>query len=305
MLLVVFSGREHHDVADALVLPVRMVAVDALIVQILDAGLLAAGAAGFVAWAAHLRRAGHGREPLQGVPVPRVGPAWVMVFGVVVFYVCLCYAAGSLALLGTPAGEVREPGSAAWHRVQLTESGARAAAICLLLAGYQRYAGAVRGGPMSLGAGVAVAGLATVITIALTTPQLQMGRVVWQWLNPGEPLPSHVVLKALRQSAWGGWGMVPLAFSAIVLAPVSEEVLFRGLLLDGLRRDLGRNWPAILFSAVCFAGVHAQPQDILPLVSMGVVLGYLRVRCGHLWPCVLTHLLFNGRTVLLTWLAIE
>jgi membrane protease YdiL (CAAX protease family) len=38
---------------------------------------------------------------------------------------------------------------------------------------------------------------------------------------------------------------------------------------------------------------------------MGVVLGYLRLRCGSLWPCIVLHALFNARTMIAALLAPE
>jgi membrane protease YdiL (CAAX protease family) len=66
-----------------------------------------------------------------------------------------------------------------------------------------------------------------------------------------------------------------------------------------------RAWPAIVLSSLAFGAVHAQPQDVAPLVTMGVVLGFLRLRCNSLWPCIVLHMLFNARTMITAVLAPE
>jgi membrane protease YdiL (CAAX protease family) len=48
-----------------------------------------------------------------------------------------------------------------------------------------------------------------------------------------------------------------------------------------------------------------QPQDVLPMVTLGVVLGYIRLRYRSLPACVLVHMLFNARTMIIATLAPE
>ncbi len=59
--------------------------------------------------------------------------------------------------------------------------------------------------------------------------------------------------------------------------------------------------------AVTSAGIRGQDSlgSETPLVTMGVVLGYVRLRCGTLWPCVVMHALFNARTMAFALLAPE
>jgi membrane protease YdiL (CAAX protease family) len=117
-----------------------------------------------------------------------------------------------------------------------------------------------------------------------------------RWLAPDYPQPPHLLLEAL--SDMGPMWKVLIAFSAIIMAPWFEEVLFRGLLQSMLRRFIGP-WPSILIASAIFAMVHAQPQHWPPLFALSVALGYNYERCGRLWPAILIHMLFNGVTIIM------
>lgn len=117
-------------------------------------------------------------------------------------------------------------------------------------------------------------------------------RIQPQWVQP------HTLLTML-QSVSMGWKLT-VALSAVILAPVVEELLFRGLLQSMLRRYLNNPWHAVLLTSGIFALFHANtPQNIPALFVLGAVLGYNYERCGRLWPAILTHMLFNGAMVLI------
>ncbi|MCL5036863.1 MAG: CPBP family intramembrane metalloprotease [Chloroflexi bacterium] len=92
--------------------------------------------------------------------------------------------------------------------------------------------------------------------------------------------------------------MVFLFILVGVLAPAFEEFLFRGFLLGSIRSAWGR-WPAILLSAVIFSLMHADPAGILPIIGIGVLLGYLYDRTGSLWVAIITHAMWNSMVFLL------
>jgi membrane protease YdiL (CAAX protease family) len=86
---------------------------------------------------------------------------------------------------------------------------------------------------------------------------------------------------------------VLLAFFAVVLAPVFEECLFRGIGLPLLTRHLGIG-PAILLTSLAFAAIHAHLPSLVPLtvVAVGFSVGYLY--SGSLWVPIAMHALFNA-----------
>jgi len=83
-----------------------------------------------------------------------------------------------------------------------------------------------------------------------------------------------------------------LALLMALLPAICEELAFRGLLLSGFRH-MGHKWRAIAFSAVFFGLAHGILQQSLIACVVGVVLGYMAVQTGSLFPCLVYHVLHN------------
>lgn len=87
---------------------------------------------------------------------------------------------------------------------------------------------------------------------------------------------------------------------AVVMAPLVEELLYRGLLLRALLRRVGPG-PAVFVSAIVFAVVHVvgdtSALEFVPaLAGLGIVLGVVAVRTGDLSLPILIHAGFNLTT---------
>lgn len=107
----------------------------------------------------------------------------------------------------------------------------------------------------------------------------------------GKSPPPHQLLEILRNhpSPWLG---VADVLAAGVVAPLAEEMFFRGLLQTLLRCLLRRSWPAVLLAAAAFAMMHSWwtwPQ----IFFLGICLGYAYERTGNLWMSITMHALFN------------
>jgi sodium transport system permease protein len=74
---------------------------------------------------------------------------------------------------------------------------------------------------------------------------------------------------------------------------VCEEVAFRGFILNGFR-SRGSDWMAILLSSAFFGAIHGLIQQSLTAAALGVLLGYVAIRAGSVWPGMLLHALHNG-----------
>ena len=79
------------------------------------------------------------------------------------------------------------------------------------------------------------------------------------------------------------------------LAPVCEEILFRGFLYTALRRYWGI-LPSMLVSAVLFAGVHLDAGGFLPLLTLGMLFAFTLERTRSILPCMVAHGLWNSGT---------
>ena len=86
-----------------------------------------------------------------------------------------------------------------------------------------------------------------------------------------------------------------LAITATVLAPLFEELVFRGVLMPVVARRWGV-LAGILCSALVFSLAHLSLSEAPPLFALGVGLGWLRWSSGRLFSTVLMHSLWNGLT---------
>lgn len=84
-----------------------------------------------------------------------------------------------------------------------------------------------------------------------------------------------------------------LIFSIVALAPVFEELLFRGLLFPWLAGRLGWMGGALV-SSLFFASIHFHLPSAVPLAALGIALCLLYALTGRLILCMLVHLLFNS-----------
>lgn len=87
----------------------------------------------------------------------------------------------------------------------------------------------------------------------------------------------------------GIWSVVTL----VVLAPLFEEVIFRGVLLDSMRARYGVV-VAWLLSSLMFGAVHGHPTVIVNAVFMGLILGFVYIASDSLWSTIFLHAINNG-----------
>lgn len=127
-------------------------------------------------------------------------------------------------------------------------------------------------------------------------------------------LPLMFAVSLLNQQFWQGQGgsnpllqivleegdpvaLLIFFFTAAVAAPIFEETLFRGFLLPSLTRYLPV-WGAIAVSSLVFAMAHLSLSEVLPLATLGTVLGVVYTRSRGLLASMLLHSLWNSITMI-------
>ena len=127
-------------------------------------------------------------------------------------------------------------------------------------------------------------------------------------------LPLVILVSLLNQELWQGQGgsnpILPLALegqdsialflfflTACVAAPMFEEIFFRGFLLSSLTRYVPV-WGAIVISGFVFAIAHLSFSEVLPLATLGILLGVVYTRSRNLLASMLLHGLWNAGTLL-------
>jgi len=89
-----------------------------------------------------------------------------------------------------------------------------------------------------------------------------------------------------------------MTFAAVIMAPIAEEVLFRGLLFNMLRQALNRRW-AYLIMATLFAAIHASLPIFIPLAVLGALLAWIYEKTGNLLTSILAHAFFNSMNLVI------
>jgi hypothetical protein len=127
-------------------------------------------------------------------------------------------------------------------------------------------------------------------------------------------LPLVIIVALINQKLWQGYGgsnpLLPVALegqngvtiallflTASVAAPIFEELIFRGFMLPSLTRYLPV-WGAIATSSLIFAIAHLSLSEVLPLTTLGIILGIVYTRSRNLFSSIVLHSLWNSGTLL-------
>lgn len=84
-----------------------------------------------------------------------------------------------------------------------------------------------------------------------------------------------------------------------LITPFLEELLHRGVVYGRLRRMMGL-WPAVLVSALIFAGLHFNIVQFIYAFLLGIVFALFVEKTGRLYPAVIAHMIANGIAVIRT-----
>lgn len=90
-------------------------------------------------------------------------------------------------------------------------------------------------------------------------------------------------------------GIILAYFAIACLPPLSEELMFRGLAINGLK-SLGK-WPAVLLSSLCFAFMHMNPVQYLNAFCGGIVMGLVYWKTKSIWAGAIVHFINNAVSV--------
>jgi membrane protease YdiL (CAAX protease family) len=217
-----------------------------------------------------------GRELLPRGPSPAVAFRLLDVIAIFVGYILLM---GTLMGVGQAIGLPTKPQI---YLFSFLGPGAIAiAAYFLALAPRREHGPRALGVLAGLGAWIAVFPLVA-LTLVGWNALLELFGYAWE---------EQRVLTDLRAE--------PVVFflSAVVLAPVCEEVMFRGLLYPALKNKIGVGL-SMAVTAALFAMVHWHLQTFPPLFVLGLALAHLYERTGTLAAPISFHAMFNFWTFL-------
>ena len=136
--------------------------------------------------------------------------------------------------------------------------------------------------------------------LMMTFPLLLLAAFIMLVVGPVigiEPRPQQLLFSA---RTIGPLAFVVLGISAVVVAPITEEILFRGFLYSTMRRYLGP-LGAITLTALGFSLLHNYAFGALSLFVIGFLLGYLYERTGSLVASIAAHAANNLYSLLVVF----
>jgi hypothetical protein len=83
----------------------------------------------------------------------------------------------------------------------------------------------------------------------------------------------------------------------VILAPIAEELFFRGVIFNVFLREGGRRW-AFIGSSALFAIIHLSLVALIPIFVLGLALAWVYERTGNLLAPITMHMVVNGASVL-------
>ncbi len=89
------------------------------------------------------------------------------------------------------------------------------------------------------------------------------------------------------------YGMYGAFLKVVIMAPVIEELIFRGVIMHGLMRNYSK-FTAVFISALMFALWHLNPWQFPATFILGLVLGILMLRTRSIYLCIIGHAINNG-----------
>lgn len=122
--------------------------------------------------------------------------------------------------------------------------------------------------------------------------------------NQGFNLPQWMIEKETQLTGISEQFLMVTSFEGLlinllimaVLPALSEEFIFRGILMKWFNKSMGIHL-SIFLSALIFSAIHMQFLGFLPRFFLGVVLGYVFYWSGSLWASIFLHFLNNGMAV--------
>lgn len=124
------------------------------------------------------------------------------------------------------------------------------------------------------------------------------------WFFNIQELPEQLAVRFLKMTFQYPLFLIFSIITIVALAPMLEEILFRGFLQTYLRQTLDVKW-AILISSFCFSLFHYSPDQGIANISIvgslfvfALFLGYAYEKQGSLITSIALHALFNGMSVL-------
>lgn len=134
------------------------------------------------------------------------------------------------------------------------------------------------------------------IIVGVLLLTIYVGQLIW---GPDFQIQRHEELEIITKHSQLSVKIVVFV-TAVLIVPVFEEMLFRGLFQSLIRSLIVRPWVSILATSVLFSSVHANAAHWPALFALSVCMGYSYEKSGSLYRPIFIHSLFNAISVIAT-----
>jgi membrane protease YdiL (CAAX protease family) len=145
--------------------------------------------------------------------------------------------------------------------------------------------------------GIVLGILAIIVVLPLMFCVSAASESVWRSIHYEHP-EAHDMLLMLTRDHQSVLMTVAIVASATIIAPLAEEMFFRGCIQTIIRYSTNWPWLAIIITSLLFALIHPL-WTAPPIFFLSVCLGYLYERTANLWACMILHALFNSCSIYL------
>lgn len=111
-------------------------------------------------------------------------------------------------------------------------------------------------------------------------------------------LPGYDSMLEMYNAMFEGINPIALIIGGAIIGPICEEIIFRGVILEGLSKKYDPT-KAIIFSALIFGIIHLQPLQVIGAFFAGLILGWIYLRTKSLWVVSALHVIHNAAAFLL------
>ncbi|MFK7984321.1 MAG: lysostaphin resistance A-like protein [Saprospiraceae bacterium] len=105
-------------------------------------------------------------------------------------------------------------------------------------------------------------------------------------------LPGYDAMLEMYQEMFAGMNPMALLLGGALIGPICEEIIFRGVILEGLAKKYDPT-KAIIFSALIFGIIHLQPLQVIGAFFAGLILGWIYLKTQSLWVVIALHVINN------------
>tara|TARA_A100001011_G_scaffold46726_1_gene44167 strand:- start:166 stop:960 length:795 start_codon:yes stop_codon:yes gene_type:complete len=119
------------------------------------------------------------------------------------------------------------------------------------------------------------------------------------------PTPEYVLDLNYLLKPDSFWSGVLLFIAVVILAPLGEEIIFRGFLQQTLEKRWKDITRAILFTALIFSLIHMNPYWFIQIYFLGVILGFLAWKTQSIIAPLILHSMNNCMALLLSLLDLQ